>query len=635
MRGPFQVQNIAALATLPADNGSIVYVQTVRALWNFVVGSALTTDAITVVNGLGGQWLRVLPSPDLSWAYQASWFCDPSGGNDENVGSTSGTAIKTLAELDRRLSTQMLQQTTSVSLLGSYAAQYFRLTDVRIADNPGNAGGNGPFRLIVQGASSAFTTIFTSNVAGIASFQSVTRVAGGVRYAVTDNNLGGTDPATFIGHRIRLTSGANTGATSWVLAKLSATQFATAPFIAAVDPATGDFSASTIITPVGGDQYVIEDVVGLKGIEIINGIGRPDTRDGTGTTSPFSPIIAHVDVGQGGTTLTDQADSNVMISGTVHGLVTVPRPVFAYSKLLALVAGFGGGTVFGSCFPEITSLSIVAGVITGCCALTAGAGVGAQIILSCGAPIGSEIVFANDFTGEGVGISIQGENGISIQDTGVGCYNCVGIPFSINAGQYVNANGIIYGTNPSVTGGGAAMRIQSGSFLRYIGAANKPVITANTPGTNDLQLNQGNFQCGWASVPLALPEVGFVLVDNTNNVGRVYRTAVAAAIGATNLFPGVPDKGLYSIDVYLAVTTIGAGGDTASVTFTWTDDSQAETSTPISVVSVAAKGQFQARIVVETDGLANVTYALSFPTKTGNPQVSIRIAARPLQNAGA
>lgn len=615
-------------------NSELAYVQTVRSYFVYDSTSTLTADAITVLTATGGgRWLRELTIPSLAWAYQADWYLNPSTGNDENSGATSLLPIKTLAELDRRLSSQMLQQTTNVRLMGSYAAQYLRFTELRIAENPTNSGGNGPFRLIVQGDSSAWTTIFTSNVAGIASFQNVQRITAGNRYAVTDNNLGVTDPATFVGHRIRLTTGANAGAISWVLKKLSATQFATGPFMAAISLTAGDLSVPTIITPAPGDQYVIEDVVALKGIEIVNGVARSDLRDGTGTTSSFSPIVAHVDIGQGATTIADAADCNIMIAGTVHGQAAIPRPMFAYSKAaIGFAAGFGAGRTLAACFAFTTSFTIIAGRMDGTCFITQGVGVGGQIgaFLSC--PIGTVTTLGSDCTTQGASLAQQGPSGLVIADTGLGVYDSIGSPFTISTGQFVDCSGIIYGTNPAAAAGSAAIRCQSGAFLRY-SAGNKPVITGNSPGTNDIQLTQGSFSDGWASVPLAIPDIGAVIVADTMNIGHVYQTGVGAAIGATNLFPGVPDKGLYTVDVYVAVTTAGAGGDQVTVTFAWTDDTQAETLSPINAASVAARGQFQARIVIETDGVNTPTWALSFPVKVGTPQVSIRIAARPMQNA--
>ena len=635
------VANIAALAAtdmalrLGGGNSETAYVQSVKSYFLYDSTSTLTADAITIVTATGGgRWLRELTVPNLAWAYQASWFLNPSTGNDENSGLTSLLPIKTLAELDRRLSYQTLQQTTTVSLMGSYSTQYVRFTEVRIAENPANVGGNGPFRFIIQGDSSAWTTIFTSNVAGIASFQSVTRVAAGVRYAVTDNNLGGTDPTTFLGHRIRLTTGAHAGAISWVLKKLSATQFATGPFMSAIDLTTGDFSTGAIVTPAPGDQYVIEDVVALKGIEIVNGIARPDLQDGSGAQSPFSPIIAHVDVSQGAAALADIVDTNVVITAAIHGLPALPRPMYAYAKAASLVFAIGDGQVYAGCFACPAGPSVIVGRMDGTCLLTVGAGVGASISFIGSDPLGTALTFANDCTSQGVSVSLSGPGGMQIADTGLGLYDCVGVPFNVNAGTFANCLGIIYGTNPTAAGGSAGVRIQTSGILRF-STGNKPVVTGNSPGVNDLQLTQGSWSGSWDAVPLAIPDIGAVVIDNSFNVGRVYQTAIGANIGATNLFPGTPDKGLYTVDVYVAITTAGAAGDQVTITFTYTDDSQAETLNAINAVSVAAKGQIQARVIIETNGAVMPQWALTFPVKTGAPQVSLRIAARPMQNAAA
>lgn len=630
---------VASLGALSATDMSLrgdsqmAYVQSLRSYFIYDQTSALTSDGITIVNATGGgRWLRQ-PMASLAWANQAAWFCDPTTGSDENSGATSLLPVKTLAELDRRLSNQTLQQTTTVSLLGSYASEYLKFHNVRIAANLANAGGNGPFRFIIRSPSTAWTTFYTSNVAGITSFQSVTRVAAGVRYAVTDNNLGVTDPATFIGRRIRLTTGANAGATSWVLKKLSATQFATGPFIAAINETTATTFIGTIVTPVAGDRYVIEDVVGLKGIEIVTGPSRMDVRDGTASLVVASPILTHVDVGQGGTTEEAISDSNIVITVDSFGVDGIPRPVIYASRIASRVASTGPTTIIGSLFACPSSIEVHnGGQINTSCFLAIGAAVGTPVTATLATNIGVTIPLSGDTTSQGVSIAMPQGTLMSVNITGFGIYDCVGIPLTISPGSTLTPFLPIYGTNPSVSPGGAAVRVQSGGQLRFT-AGNKPVITADVPGTNDVQLDDGSFTGPWASVPLALPGLGKVVADNTGDFGKAYRTAVAAAIGATNLCSATPDKGLYTLEVYLAVTTPGNAGDTCTVTIAWTDDAQAESVAVISLASVAARGQFQARRLVETNGATNVTYAVAFPTKVGAPQISLRIAMRLLQNS--
>ena len=66
--------------------------------------SAATADDIMVVEAAGGtgRWVRQL-TPVARWTDQTSWYVDQSNGNDENVGSTSGAPLKTVAEFTRRL----------------------------------------------------------------------------------------------------------------------------------------------------------------------------------------------------------------------------------------------------------------------------------------------------------------------------------------------------------------------------------------------------------------------------------------------------------------------------------------------------------------------------------------------------
>lgn len=630
------VANLAALSatdmTVRGDSET-AYVQSLRSYFIYDQTSAITSDGITIVNATGGgRWLRQ-PIPSLSWAYQAAWFCNPTTGSDQNDGSTAPTAIQTLAELDRRLSNQILQQTTVVTLLGSYSAQYLKFHNLRINSNLANVGGIGPFRFVIVGDSSAWTTFYTSNVAGVTSYQAVTRVAAGVRYAITDTNLGVTDPATFVGRRIRLTSGANSGATAWVLKKLSATQFATGAFMAALNAPTAIIFPVTIVAPAAGDRYVIEDVVGLKGIEVVTGVTRADLRDGTATTVLASPNVAHVDVGQGSTTAAALADSNVVMGNLVFGVAESPRPTIYASRVASLNIAMGSGTIVGCLLACPASIQVnAAGLINITCFLAIGAAVGASVSATLLCANGQSCSTANDTTSQGVSIVAQPGKILSNSLLGLGVYDCVdaAVVVPVNS-TFVNFV-VLYGTNPSAPAG---VRVQSGGTLRF-SSPNKPVITGSTPGTNDIQLNEGAFQAAWTAMPVALPGIGRIVADNASDFGRIYRTGVAAAIGSTGIFGAIPDKGLYALEVYLAVTTAGNAGDTCTVTITWTDDAQAESVAVISVVSVAAKGQFQARRLIENNSASvNPAYSVSFPTKTGAPVITLRIVARLLQNATA
>jgi len=59
---------------------------------------------------------------ESAWTGQTTWFVDPSGGSDDNSGLTSGTALQTFAELQRRWGPRpRFTSTVTVTLLGDSA----------------------------------------------------------------------------------------------------------------------------------------------------------------------------------------------------------------------------------------------------------------------------------------------------------------------------------------------------------------------------------------------------------------------------------------------------------------------------------------------------------------------------------
>jgi len=78
------------------------------------------------------------------------------------------------------------------------------------------------------------------------------------------------------------------------------------------------------------------------------------------------------------------------------------------------------------------------------------------------------------------------------------------------------------------------------------------------------------------------------------------------------------------------VTTDGAPGDTVTLQLAWTDDKGARTLDILNAVAVDAGGYFTAQTLIETNGVANPTYALTY-TKAGAPQVSLRIQTQQVQ----
>lgn len=95
------VPTLAALAALPAWSDSLVRVSSLGCLFAATpIGTAIA-DGITVVDGVGVQWLRLTATSDTKWQSQATWYVDAVAGNDEGTGLV-GAPVKSFEEIQRR-----------------------------------------------------------------------------------------------------------------------------------------------------------------------------------------------------------------------------------------------------------------------------------------------------------------------------------------------------------------------------------------------------------------------------------------------------------------------------------------------------------------------------------------------------
>jgi len=161
--GTISVANIAELQALPNGSfkeGTWVYVRSVRAWWELASGLGATTDGITVVTAQTGgaaRWVRQ-DANDPYWGYTVAWFVDPVAGNDENTGIASNAALKTVAELCRRLRMIQTGVAYTVAVLSDVPA-----TDVC---NPQLQQITGGGSATIYGSSLTFTGVRTVVVAG-------------------------------------------------------------------------------------------------------------------------------------------------------------------------------------------------------------------------------------------------------------------------------------------------------------------------------------------------------------------------------------------------------------------------------------------------------------------------------------
>jgi hypothetical protein len=98
------------VASLGLQQGSLAVVNTVGALWTYEPAGGQTVDNITVCAATGGpsgaQWWRGPTVVAVAAAAQVEWFINPSSGSDEASGASTGAALKSFAELVRRLGTE-------------------------------------------------------------------------------------------------------------------------------------------------------------------------------------------------------------------------------------------------------------------------------------------------------------------------------------------------------------------------------------------------------------------------------------------------------------------------------------------------------------------------------------------------
>lgn len=172
------------------------------------------------------------------WITQATWNVSPTG-SDSATGLTAGSAIRTLGELTRRWTGGTFDPsitTVTVNLLGDFQSED-----------------------LVLPASFARPTVV--NVAGTMQQQAAGHVgiftpfnpAGGVRSTIVDATMDFTGQGR---RRLRLTSGTNAGAVTWILSLTNPTTARIGQF-RLLSPANVSITGLNG-NPSNGDAYVVE-----------------------------------------------------------------------------------------------------------------------------------------------------------------------------------------------------------------------------------------------------------------------------------------------------------------------------------------------------------------------------------------
>lgn len=281
-----RVANFASIDGSILGPGSQVFVRSVQAPWTYVEDAGnLIVDHITVEatsNGGATRWARCVDSSSASWAAQTSWYVDPVAGDDEARGADAAHPIKTLAELARRTGSIWIVSANVDVFFASYppATDPLRLR-VKFFQNP---AGPGP---VLTFHPPPLTQSSTGTLSGVTALDR----AANVPWEVAD---GVVDTTGDVGKRIRITSGPNAGAKSWVGKSTGVGLRRTSTFAAwsvtNLNP--------TVVAPQVDDGYVIESsptFLCVDFIEVMPGGGAPFPNMATLNLDgfDFGPIVAN------------------------------------------------------------------------------------------------------------------------------------------------------------------------------------------------------------------------------------------------------------------------------------------------------------------------------------------------------
>lgn len=277
-----RIINISTLSVISGSEGEQVFVDTVKSPWRHHKGARLPVDSITVqIASDGYQWVRnEYHHPE--WLSRAIWHIDFNSGNDEADGYTLGTAIKTFAELLRRLGDDFTpQQDVDIYCHGdNLVSDPLRIFGWRIITPIPTLSVR---RVKFHGST---TTYYTGTFTAIQAMNRATNTP----FVITDTNMIGSNQSPPIGvpnnnvywynpipdpfgtpratnrdfQRLRISSGPRVNAVSWTAAaNLSTGGFFGSGANGAIRtsnwliPDPLNFGTTAIIPQVG-DHYVVE-----------------------------------------------------------------------------------------------------------------------------------------------------------------------------------------------------------------------------------------------------------------------------------------------------------------------------------------------------------------------------------------
>lgn len=181
---------------------------------------------------------------------QSVWYVNAATGDDKNDGATALTALKTMSELTRRFEGRTISPTVTTVTIN---------LEGTLADPLALRCSGSPSTLIQVLGSTPTQNATGSLTAAFVPFSPATNVAA----RVTDSTQ---IWAPLIGKRIRMTSGANVGAITWLAKDLGSNEVRVGQF---TERSTGKMKS-----PTNGDTYVVETLLtSVTGLDVFLGGG--------------------------------------------------------------------------------------------------------------------------------------------------------------------------------------------------------------------------------------------------------------------------------------------------------------------------------------------------------------------------
>ncbi len=241
------IAELKAINLQNVNNGTSIYLTSVRDCFVYNAINTDTDDGISIIQPTtgAGRWIRNCYTNNV-WVLQTTWYIDPINGDDENDGLTSGTAIKTHREYERRTGTESPSPTadTNIYILNPFPYDPLIHFQRRVPT------GLVVTRIMYHGSQTvSHTGTFSSVTARSASTN--------VQCTVADGTFNWTP---YVGKMIRVPA---RNAYAFIIKNLGAGSARLSTW------ATGDvFSMAEVTTVTAGDTYEIVELQSFGGIFI-------------------------------------------------------------------------------------------------------------------------------------------------------------------------------------------------------------------------------------------------------------------------------------------------------------------------------------------------------------------------------